>query len=131
MKQFQVYRTDPTEQDHFAVLDFATVPLEALREAEQEAYEMAFSGPLWQAESLEEIYDRFPLLCGFLPWIWMPSRGWQPGGLNREWFIRSQKAAARMELTTWILSFLQCHGQYLTRAELLEMLTEILSQDCR
>jgi hypothetical protein len=127
MKRFQVYRRDASEQDCFAVMDFASVPPDARSDAEHQAYELAYAAAVWEAENLAEVYDRFPLLCGFAPWVWGPSGGWQPGGLSRERFIQAQKEAARMELASLVSTFLQVHGRYMSPTETLEILTDILS----
>ncbi len=105
MKRFQIYRNGAFDEDSLVILDFTTVPEDALQVAEQEAFDLSFSRAVGEGETIEDVYQGFSQLCGFEPWIWKPGGGWNPQGLSREGLMLGQKLAAKAELKEYLRTF--------------------------
>ena len=128
MKRFQIYRNGACDVDSLVVLDFTTVPQDALLAAEQEAFEMSYSPAVDAGETIEAVYQEYPQLCGFEPWIWKPSGGWNPQGLNREWLMRGQKLAAKAELKDYLRTFIDTYHRYVSPDEIRDLLEQALAE---
>jgi hypothetical protein len=126
MKRFRIYRHGTLDADSVVILDFTTVPEEALHAAEQEAFELSFSDPVGDEDSIEDAYEQYPQLCGFEPWIWELSGGWKPQGLNRAWLMMGQKLAAKNELLEFLRTFINTYQRYISHAEMREVLDQAL-----
>ncbi len=127
MKRFQIYRNGAFDEDSVVILDFTTVPEDALPAAEQEAYEMSLSRAVGEGNTIEDVYQEYPQLCGFEPWIWKPSGGWNPQGLNREWLMMGQKLAAKAELKEYLRTFIDTYHRYVSPDDIRDMLEQALA----
>lgn len=127
MKRFRIYANGSFDPDSLVFLDFGTVPEDAMEAAEREAFEISFSEPAGQEESIEDVYLNHPQLSGFMPWIWKAPGGWNPQGLNREMLLMGQKLAAKTELSEYLRVFVDTYRHYVTPDEIREMLEQALA----
>jgi hypothetical protein len=127
MKRFRIYPNGTFDQDSLVILDFGTVPEEAIAAAEQEAYEFSLSDPVGDGASIEEVYQQHPQLAGFMPWIWKTPGGWNPQGLNRDLLMMGQKLAAQAELSEYLRIFIDTYHHYMTPDDIREILEQALA----
>jgi hypothetical protein len=127
MKRFQIYRNGAFDEDSLVILDFATVPEDGLPAAEHEAFEMSLSGAVGERETIEDVYQNYPQLCGFEPWIWKASGGWNPQGLNREWLMKGEKLAAKAEFKEYLRTFIDTYHRYVSPDEIRDVLEQELA----
>ena len=127
MKRFRIYANGTFDQDSLVILDFSTVPEDSLTDAEREAFEFSLSDAVGEADTIEDVYQAHPQLCGFEPWIWRLPGGWNPQGLNRELLMMGQKMAAKAELSEYLRIFVDTYRHYVSPDEIRELLDQALA----